>query len=162
MAAPRTARNDSRSPVWRDLGNLMLMYVLLQAYLQFMQFLIIWAENLPREISWYVPRLQTGWWIVGLALMLLQFAAPLLALLWRRVKDEPRHLARVAAGIVFMQAIGSVWTIVPSVQARGYAAWWLAPLAFAGMGLLLFGPLLFGPRFTALPATLPEVPDGRS
>src|SRR5207253_7682934 len=36
-----------------DLGNLLLMYVLVWAYLAYTQFLIIWAENLPREISWY-------------------------------------------------------------------------------------------------------------
>ena len=131
-----------RDPVWRDLGNLLLMFVMLQAYLQFMQFLIIWAENLPKEISWYLPRLDTGWWLVGLALILLQFAAPLLALLWRSVKDDPRRLGRVAVGMLLMQAVGCAWLVVPSVQPQGYAAWWLLPLVFGGMGLLLFGHLL--------------------
>jgi hypothetical protein len=135
-------REDGKPPVWRDLGNLMLMYVMLQAYLQFMQFLIIWAENLPREISWYVARLQTGWWFVGVALIVLQFAVPLLALLWRSVKDDRRRLVWVAALILIMQAVGSAWLVVPSVQARGYAAWWLLPLTFAGMLLVLFGRLL--------------------
>ncbi|HEY4067581.1 MAG TPA: hypothetical protein VGM74_11835, partial [Burkholderiaceae bacterium] len=129
-------------PVWRDLGNRLLMNVMLLAYLQFVQLLIIWAENLPREISWYLPRLQTGWWIVGLALVLLQFTVPFLALLWRRVKDEPRRLAIVAAGLVAVQALGSAWLIVPSVQPHGGAAWWLLPLTFTGMTLLLFGHLL--------------------
>jgi len=46
--------------IFVDLGNLLLMYVLTWAYLAFMQFLIVWVANLPREISWYVPRLQTG------------------------------------------------------------------------------------------------------
>ena len=59
------------------------------AYLAFMQFLVIWAENLPREIAWYVPRLQTGWQWVGVALVLLQLAVPFLALLFRDVKDQP-------------------------------------------------------------------------
>ena len=133
---------QGRDPAWRDLGNLLLMFVMLQAYLQFMQFLIIWAENLPKEISWYLPRLDTGWWMVGLSLILLQFAAPLLVLLWRANKDDPRRLARVAIGMLVMQAVGSAWLVVPSVQPHGYAAWGLLPLMIAGMGLLLFGHLL--------------------
>ncbi|HEY4083732.1 MAG TPA: hypothetical protein VGM81_23840 [Burkholderiaceae bacterium] len=138
-----------RDPVWRDLGNLLLMFVMLQAYLQFMQLLIIWAENLPRETSWYLPRLSSGWVFVGLALVVLQFAVPTLALLWRRVKDDPQRLSRVALGLVAMQALDSAWLVVPSVQPHGYASWWLMPLIFGGMGLLLFGHLL--PQGSNLP-----------
>ncbi len=131
-----------RDPVWRDLGNLLLMFVMLQAYLQFMQLLIIWAENLPRETSWYLPRLDSGWAFVGLALVVLQFAVPTLALLWRSVKDDPQRLGRVALGLVAMQMLSSAWLVVPSVQPHGYASWWLLPLVVGGMGLLLFGRLL--------------------
>jgi hypothetical protein len=151
-AAPRAA---GAPPVWRDLGNLLLMYVMLQAYLQFMQFLIIWAENLPREISWYLPRLQTGWQAVGIALVLLQFALPMLALLWRSVKDRPRRLALVAGAMLAMQALDAAWLVVPSVQPHGLGAWWQLPLVFAGMTLLLFG------RLAAWPREMPEVADAR-
>jgi len=53
---------------FHDLGNLMLAFVMLWAYFSFSQYLIIWAGNLPHEISWYVHRLQTGWRIIGVAL----------------------------------------------------------------------------------------------
>lgn len=139
---PAAAHAEGSPPVWRDLGNLLLTYVLLQAYLQFMQFLIIWAENLPRETRWYLPRLTTGWAGAGVALIVGQFALPLLALLWRPLKDRPERLASVAAGVVAMQALGAAWLIVPSIEPHGYDAWWLLPLAFVGMGLLLFGGLL--------------------
>src|SRR5207237_10777820 len=69
----------SAPPVWRDLANLLLAWVLSWAYLAFVQLLIIWAEDLPREIAWYVPRLQTGWRHVGVALVVLHLALPLLA-----------------------------------------------------------------------------------
>jgi hypothetical protein len=147
--APHEPVPAGHVPVWRDLGNLLLMDVMLQAYLQFMQFLIIWAENLPSEISWYLPRLDTGWWMVGLALVLLQFAAPTLLLLWRSVKDAPARLARVAMLIVVMQGVDAAWLVVPSVQPHGYSAWWLLPLTFCGMTLLLFGDLLPMPRAVA-------------
>src|SRR5581483_915363 len=37
----------------QDFGNLLLMYVMSWAYLAFTQYLIIWAEDLPKEIAWY-------------------------------------------------------------------------------------------------------------
>ena len=40
----------------QDLGNILLTYAMLWAYLAFMQLLVIWAEDLPAEIGWYVAR----------------------------------------------------------------------------------------------------------
>ncbi|VTU21695.1 hypothetical protein H6CHR_01641 [Variovorax sp. PBL-H6] len=125
-------------PLWRDLGNLLLMWVMTWAYVAFMQFLIIWAENLPREIAWYVPRLQTGWVCVAVALVLLQLVLPFLVLLFRSIKDRPRRLAGVAALMLAASALDAAWTVLPSVDAHSLHGWWLAPLAFAGMSLLLF------------------------
>ncbi|TFY97201.1 hypothetical protein [Ramlibacter humi] len=127
------------APVSRDIGNLLLMWVMSWGYLAFMQFLVIWAENIPREIGWYVPRLQTGWQWVGVALVLLQLAVPFVALLFRSVKDRPARLALVALLLLASTAMDTVWSIVPSVDAHSLHAWWLAPLAFAGMALLAFG-----------------------
>ena len=140
-------------PVWRDLGNLLLMWVMIWAYLAFMQLLIIWAENLPREIAWYVPRLQTGWIDAGVALLLLQFALPLLALLMRSVKDRPRRLAPVAWLLLGAGALDAAWLVLPSVAPASLHGWWLLPLLVAGMGSLLFG---------AVPAALRREPAGRT
>ncbi len=136
-------RTPSAVPPARDLGNLLLMWLLLWAYLAFMEFLIIWAENLPDEIAWYVPRLQTGWVGVAVALVLLQLALPLLALLQRRLKDRPPRLAWVAGGLLLTQLLNSAWLVLPSVAPHALMGWWLVPLLALGMGLLLFGQ---GPR----------------
>lgn len=129
------------APLSRDIGNLLLMWVMGWGYLAFMQFLVIWAENLPREILWYLPRLQTGWQWVGLALVLLQLAVPFTALLFRGVKDQPRRLSWVALLLLASTALDTAWTVVPSVDPHSPHAWWLAPLAFAGLALLAFGGL---------------------
>jgi hypothetical protein len=126
-------------PVWRDLGNLMLMWVLIWAYLGFMQLLIIWAENLPREIAWYLPRLDTGWRGVGVALVLLHFALPLLALLFRALKDRPARLGPIAFALLGASALQAAWLVLPSVAPHSVDGWWLLPLLLAGMGWLLFG-----------------------
>jgi hypothetical protein len=133
--------SPSTPPIWRDLGNLLFAWVLSWAYLAFMQFLVIWAENLPREIAWYLPRLQTGWAIVGIALVLFHFALPLSALLFRAVKDRPERLAFVAFTILGANALDVAWLVLPSVAPHSLNGWWLLPLLLAAMGLLLFGGL---------------------
>jgi len=50
-----------------DHGKLILTFVMLWAYFSFSQWLIIWAGNLPEEISWFVRRLNGGWGFVGLS-----------------------------------------------------------------------------------------------
>lgn len=126
-------------PLGRDLGNLLLMWTMSWAYLAFMQFLVIWAENLPREIAWYVPRLHTGWRWAALALVLAQFVLPFLALLLRDVKDQPARLAGVAAWLLAATALDAAWLVLPSVDAHSLHGWWLLPLSFAGFALLCFG-----------------------
>src|SRR5260370_39961879 len=48
-----------------DLGNLLLTFVMLWAYLGFSQFLLIWAGDLIEEIPWYVTRAAGGWGILA-------------------------------------------------------------------------------------------------
>ncbi|WP_218511751.1 hypothetical protein [Variovorax sp. dw_308] len=131
-----------RVPLARDLGNLLWMLVMVWGYLGFMQFLVIWAENLPQEINWFVPRLQTGWHAVGMVLVATQLALPLGALLFRRIKDRAVGLGAVAIVALAAHALDTVWVIVPSVDAHALATWWLAPLCMAGMGLVMFSPML--------------------
>jgi hypothetical protein len=135
-ARPRTP------PVWRDLGNLLLTWVLLWAYVAFLEFLIIWAEDLPREIAWYVPRLDSGWALVGLGLAALQFALALVGLLFRSVKDDPRRLAPLAAALAAGQLVNCAWLVVPSIAPHGWLAWWLVPALALAMGLPLLARVL--------------------
>lgn len=151
-----------RPPLGRDLGNLLLMYAMTWGYLAFMQFLIIWAEDLPREISWYLPRLQTGWRWIGLLVVLSYLVVPFLALLFRAVKDVPRRLASVAWGAFAAHALYSVWLVVPSVDAHSAHAAWLVPLCAIGLPLVVFGsvPQAVRDRVAAAPAAVQEKPHG--
>jgi hypothetical protein len=119
-----------------DLGNLLLMYVLTWAYLAFMQFLIVWVGNLPREISWYVPRLQTGWFVLGVLIVLFHFFAPLAILLSRAAKRSAFFLGSFAAALLVMHALDVYWLVAPSVRPSGFAITWLDPVALAGLGTL--------------------------
>jgi hypothetical protein len=114
------------------------MWVMTWAYLAFMQFLIIWAENLPAEVTWYVPRLQTGWQAVGVALVLLQLAVPFVLLLFRSIKDRPGRLKRVGLLLIAATALDATWMVLPSVDAHTWHGWWLFPLAFVAATLALW------------------------
>ena len=103
-----------RPPYWNDLGNLLLTFVMIWAYLSFSQFLLIWAENLPEEIPWYLRRLNGGWEWVALALVLFQFATPFVLLLFRDVKGAPRRLASVAILVLVMRFVDLTWWIEAS------------------------------------------------
>ncbi len=120
--------NPPARSMFRDWGNLLLMYVLSWAYLAFTQYLIIWAENLPHEIAWYLPRLESGWWWVGWLLILGHFFLPLLILLFRNAKEAPRLIGSLAVGLLAMHAVEVWWLVMPSLQRPGVHALWLAPL----------------------------------
>jgi hypothetical protein len=122
--------------VFHDLGNLLLMYVLTWAYLAFMQFLIVWVANLPREIAWYVPRLQTGWVALGVLLVVFHFFAPLLILLFRSAKRSPLLLGSLAAAVLAMHAIDVYWLVAPSVRPTGFHIAWLDPVTLLALGAL--------------------------
>jgi len=125
----------------RDLGNLLLAYVLTWGYLAFSQFLIIWSENLPHEIVWYIVRRGAAWSALGAAVVLLQFALPLLLLLFRRVKDSSRGLAAVAVGLLTGYLLEVCWLILPSVADRFTTAHvlWLLPFATIGLASVCCG-----------------------
>ncbi|HEX7636314.1 MAG TPA: hypothetical protein VF427_13690 [Noviherbaspirillum sp.] len=138
------SRPEPPAIVFRDLGNLLLMYVMTWAYLAFTQFLIIWAENLPHEIAWYIPRMHGGWLVVAWLLALFHFFVPLLILLLRNAKEAPRVLGWLAAGLLAFHLLDVWWMVLPSLDA-GWRQWlWTAPLACIVLGtvawMLLSGP----------------------
>lgn len=100
---------------FHDLGNLLLMYVLTWAYLAYTQFLVIWAEDIPRETAWYVPRVHGAWSAVGLAIVTLHFALPFAILLSRRAKRAPRFLAALASVLLAANLLQVAWMVLPSI-----------------------------------------------
>jgi hypothetical protein len=103
----------------RDLGNLLLAFVMFWAYVSFSQFLLIWTANLPEEVAWYERRFEGGWKLLAVALLLFQFFLPFLLLLYGRNKQAPRNLSRIAWIILGMSLAGYFWQVVPSFEPAG-------------------------------------------
>ena len=51
-----------RTTEQHDLGKFAFAFVMLNIYLSFAEFLIIWSGNVPDEIPWYLARIRGGWW----------------------------------------------------------------------------------------------------
>ncbi|HTE20185.1 MAG TPA: hypothetical protein VK689_17615, partial [Armatimonadota bacterium] len=102
---------------FRDLGNLMLAFVMLWAYMSFSQYLITYSGNTVEEVSWYVQRRQNGWGIISLALVPLHFALPFLVLLvGSKLKRSPTRLAGLALFIVLMRFVDLFWLVAPTFR----------------------------------------------
>ena len=119
---------------FHDLGNLMLAFVLLWAYMSLSQFLITWSGNLPEEVPWYVRRTAGGWSLVSMALILLHFALPFLVLLSRANKRNLNILVKIAIGIFVMRTIEVMWLILPALPNGGLLSVVWFVVGFVGVG----------------------------
>ncbi|CAB3732419.1 hypothetical protein [Paraburkholderia rhynchosiae] len=154
LAALLATRSRPLPPpiIFRDLGNLLLMYVMTWAYLVFTQFLIIWAEDLPHEIAWYIPRMKHGWLYIAWLLALFHFFAPLLILLFRNAKEAPALLGWLAAGLLAAHQLDVWWTVFPSLPV-GWLQWlWTAPLTTIAFCVAAYVAAKRGASFAAATA----------
>jgi len=97
-----------------DLGNLLLAFVMLWAYMNFSQFLIIWSGSLSEETPWYIRRTHGGWQWVALLLIGFHFFLPFFVLLFRESKRQPQLLLRVASLVLAMHLVDLIWLVVPA------------------------------------------------
>ena len=130
-----------RQSYFQDLGSFLLTFVMLWAYLEFSQWLIIWGGNLTEEIPWYIRRLEDVWGSVALLLVILGFFLPFFLLLFRNVKRKTRSLVIVALLILLMRLVDMYWTILPAFGGGKIHLSWMdvaLPLGMGGIWLAYF------------------------
>jgi hypothetical protein len=123
-----------------DHGKFMLAFIMVWAYFAFSQWLIIWAGNLPEEITWYMRRLHGGWGYVGLFLVLFHFAVPFVLLISRPFKRDITRLVWLAAWLLLMRYVDLFWTIEPNFSLTFNITWLdiVVPIAMGGLWLAYF------------------------
>ncbi len=131
--------------VAREARALLLIPAACWAFLGFVQFLIVWSGDLPREIGYYLDRSAgigqlAEWFLIGAGLLL-----PVLAKLSRTV----RPLAVAAGFVVAAHFIEMYWLVTPG--RRGQFSVSLADVTAAvGVGGIVVGSaLLLARRSTA-------------
>jgi len=123
-----------------DHGKWMLTFTMVWAYFNFSQWLIIWAGNLPSEITFYIRRIDGGWGSIGLFLALFGFAGPFAMLLSRPFKRNIRKLVWVAVWLILMRYLDLFWIIEPnfSKTLNVTMADIVVPIAIGGIWLWYF------------------------
>ncbi|PYX74800.1 MAG: hypothetical protein DMG78_05805 [Acidobacteria bacterium] len=97
-----------------DHGKWTLAFIMVWAYFNFSQWLIIWAGNLPAEITFYLKRISHGWGWVAIFLVFFHFVIPFVILLSRPFKRNIRKLVWLAAGLLCMRYVDLFWNIEPN------------------------------------------------
>jgi hypothetical protein len=124
---------DRDTLISEDVANLFFGFILLWAYLAFMQWLIVWSGDLTDEIGWYLRRGSGVWLVLLIALVILHFAVPFAAFLSRRIKRSPMALALVAAIVLGGHLLDVIWRLAPPMVS-GLAGAGIAIASFAAIG----------------------------
>ena len=131
VMATGTRRAARTTPqINRDLGRLLFALLVLWAYLDFMQVLIIWNSDLPDEAAWYLMRLKGEWLTIAVLIAVCHFLLPFFALIWPQVQRSRADDGGVAALLVLIEAVRAWWIVIP---AAGRGLTWVDLAAMAAV-----------------------------
>jgi hypothetical protein len=120
-------------------GAILISVLMLWAYNHAMQYIIIWAGNIPEEVTWYESREQGVWGALFWFLIAAQFLLPFFALLSARVRNGRRALLSLAVATLVLrfveaavlalpersEGLHGLWLSVPAAMLLVGALWWL-------------------------------------
>ncbi|MFO1397011.1 MAG: hypothetical protein U1F48_08110 [Burkholderiales bacterium] len=138
----RAGGRDATARDRQDFGNLLLTFCLTAAYFAFAQYLVIWGADLPRETSWFMPRVQTSWRYLGDLVIATAFVLPVIAMLFRPLKRNASVLRGVCALVLAGGWLDVAWLVFPSVRPDGLALHWIDGAALVAQGGLWLGAVL--------------------
>ena len=132
---------------FHDLGKFLFAFLMLWAYLQFSQFLIIWSANIPEEIPHYLNRWENSWKYLSIFIVVGHFMVPYALLLSRDLKRNYVKLQIIAAWILFARIADYWWHVAPELHHDGLTISLLdvaLPLVLGGIFISLFVAQLGG------------------
>lgn len=139
-------RGSATRKVFHQLGNLLLAFVMFWSYVAFAQLLIIYAGNLPHEISWYLHRIAGSWKVIVALIVFFHFFFPFVLLLFRVLKEDSGYLTGIASSLIAVQMITLFWMIAPSFHPEGFSVSWFDFAALIGVGGIWIATFLLGLR----------------
>jgi hypothetical protein len=137
-----------------DLGKFTFAFVMLNIYLAFSQFLIIWSGNLPEEIPWYLDRIRGHWGVIITLDFLFHWLIPFTLLLSRDIKRNKKRLVRVCQWMVFAKAFDLFWLIEPNFKdaARNlHFSWGILEYVAVPVAMVAFWVAVFCTRLKQRP-----------
>lgn len=132
LLSPRRIRST------RGYGAVFLGTLLLWVYLHAMQYIVIWAGNIPDEVTWYLDRAQGGWQYVIVLLVIGQFVGPFLLLLSAYVRRARAWLFSICAATLIMRGFEAALLVFPEIHDLKFML-----LPFVGLAAVLFMASVF-------------------
>src|SRR5262249_268782 len=132
------------APAWRY-GEILLSILLLWAYLYAMQYIVIWAGDIPDEVVWYERRASHGWGVVLWVLVLCQFVIPFFGRVAGGVGYGRGPLLIIAGATLMLRLVEAFWLALPGKDASGLVLLLAIPatvLAIAGAWGLAYDAVL--------------------
>jgi hypothetical protein len=124
---PATGAADAK--LRKGLGTILLVSLLFWSYVEFVQYLEIWEENLRDEIPWYLLRFKDGWQAVAIVVVFGRFVLPFLLLIWAPLRRHRVWLGAICAWLVLINLLYVWWLILPVLGGFGW------PIAAAACGV---------------------------
>ena len=131
VAVSRPALGQRRDHM-ADLAAILLATTIFWAYTEFMQFLIIWEENLKSEIPWYLLRIAGVWKAALYVSIGFGFIVPFFVLMWRPSKRRRGVVATICLLIVISRIADKWWLVLPEFGHAG--PFWLDAAAILALG----------------------------
>jgi hypothetical protein len=103
-----------RTTEQHDLGKFMFAFVMLNIYLCFAEYLIIWSGNVPDEIPWYLNHILGGWWAICAMDFVFHWVIPFTLLLSRDLKRSKSKMVWLACWMIFARCLDMFWLIEPN------------------------------------------------
>ncbi len=127
-----------------DLSRILLATTIFWAYVEFVQFLIIWEENLKTEIPWYLKRLDSVWQPAIWVSALLGFVIPFFVLLSGPPKRNRAVVATICAGILLSRLAHTWLQVMP--EFTDPTPFWLDIAAVLALGGIIVVVLILALR----------------
>jgi hypothetical protein len=105
-----------RTTEQHDLGKFLLAFVMLNIYLTFGEFLIMWSGNVPEEIPWYLSRIRGGWWYICTLDFCCHWLIPFCLLLSRDLKRNKTKMVWLTSFMILARCIDLFWIIEPNFK----------------------------------------------
>ena len=128
---------------YHDLGKLMFGFVVFWAYIAFSQYMLYWYGNIPEETIWFRHRLEHGWELHSLMLLVLHFFLPFLILLPRFAKRSIAVMSFMSVWLLIMQCYDFHWLSMPALHPDHAGFHWLDFTCWLGLFGVFFGAFLW-------------------
>jgi hypothetical protein len=122
------------SGVLDDLARMLFAAILFWIYLMYVQYLIVWTGNQPRQIAWYLGRGQPLWQLSAALLFSVFGLIAGLGLFWRRAREDRRALMGSAWVLLVAEMLAAVWVFLPNFDLGHVTLGWVTPAALIGIG----------------------------